>query len=124
MAWLADTVLVVHALLVLFIVGGLVVIWVGAGIGWPWARGRLFRLLHLSAIGVVAVLALLGIACPLTVLEDWLRTGSTGSEGFLQHWGSRLLYYDLPAWVFTLGYAWFALLVLLTWFLVPPRRRK
>ena len=124
MAWLADTVLVVHALLVLFIVGGFVAIWVGAGVGWPWVRDRLFRLFHLSAIGVVAALALLGIACPLTVLEDRLRTGTAGTEGFLQHWVSRLLYYDLPAWVFTLGYALFALLVLLAWFLVPPRRRK
>ncbi|MFC4528444.1 DUF2784 domain-containing protein [Dyella halodurans] len=124
MARLADTVLVVHALLVLFIVGGFVAIWVGAGVGWPWIRERTFRVVHLCAIGVVAALPLLGIACPLTELESWLRTGSTGTEGFLQHWVSRLLYYDLPAWVFTLGYALFALLVLLTWFLVPPRRRQ
>ena len=124
MAWLADIVLVVHALLVLFIVGGLGAIWVGAGIGWAWVGDRYFRITHLCAIGVVAALPLLGIACPLTVLESWLRTGAVGEEGFLQHWVSRLLYYDLPAWVFTLAYALFALLVVLTWRLVPPRRRK
>ncbi|HEY2622341.1 MAG TPA: DUF2784 domain-containing protein [Dyella sp.] len=124
MAWLADTVLAVHALLVLFIVGGLAAIWVGAGVGWQWVGNRRFRLVHLCAIGVVAALALLGIACPLTVLEDWLRTGAVGAEGFVQHWVSRLLYYDLPSWVFTLAYALFALLVLLAWRLVPPRRRR
>ena len=124
MALLADTVLVVHALLVLFIVGGLAAIWIGAGFGWSWVRLRYFRVIHLCAIGVVAALPLLGIACPLTVLENWLRTGTAGSEGFLQHWVSRLLYYDLPSWVFTLGYVLFALLVLLSWRMVPPRRRK
>jgi hypothetical protein len=123
-AWLADAVLILHALLVLFIVGGFAAIWVGASIGWPWVRERHFRFIHLCAIGVVAALPLLGIACPLTVLESWLRTGAVGTEGFLQHWGSRLLYYDLPSWVFTLGYALFALLVWLTWYLVPPRRRR
>ncbi|WP_445146251.1 DUF2784 domain-containing protein [Dyella sp. Tek66A03] len=124
MAWLANTVLAVHALLVLFIVGGLAAIWIGAGVGWQWVGNRRFRLFHLCAIGVVAALALLGIACPLTVLEDWLRTGAVGAEGFVQHWVSRLLYYDLPSWVFTLAYALFALLVLLAWRLVPPRRRR
>lgn len=124
MAWLADTVLVVHALLVLFIVGGFAAIWIGAAVGWRWVRLRRFRIIHLCAIGVVAALPLLGIACPLTVLESWLRTGAVDTEGFLQHWVSELLYYDLPSWVFTLGYALFASLVLLTWHLVPPLRRR
>ncbi|MFL9963596.1 DUF2784 domain-containing protein [Paraburkholderia sediminicola] len=120
MIWLADAVLVVHALLAFFIVCGLVAIWTGAGLGWDWIRGRLFRLAHLLAIAIVSTLALLGIACPLTVLEDWLRTGSLEQQGFFQRWVSRLLYYDLPAWVFTLSYVAFALLVVLTWRLIPP----
>ena len=94
MIWLADAVLVVHALLALFIVCGLVAIWTGAGVGWDWIRDRFFRLAHLLAIAIVATLSLLGIACPLTVLEDWLRTGSPDTQGFIQRWVSRLLYYD------------------------------
>ena len=123
MIWLADAVLVVHALIALFIVGGLVTIWVGSGLGWEWVRHRLFRLAHLFAIGLVSTLSLLGLACPLTVLEDWLRNDSVGAEGFIQRWVSRLLYYDVSAWVFTLAYVVFALAVLLTWRLVPPRQR-
>jgi hypothetical protein len=120
---LADAVLVVHALIALFIVGGLAVTWVGSGLGWEWVHLRLFRLAHLFAIGLVSTLSLLGMACPLTVLEDWLRNGSVGSQGFIQRWVSRLLYYDVSAWVFTLAYLVFALVVLLTWRLVPPRQR-
>ncbi|MGF6754378.1 DUF2784 domain-containing protein [Paraburkholderia sp. GAS334] len=123
MIWLADAVLVMHALLALFIVGGLAAIWVGSSLDWEWVRHRLFRLAHLFAIGLVSTLSLLGVACPLTVLEDWLRNSSVGPQGFIQRWVSRLLYYDVPVWVFTLSYVMFALVVLLTWRRVPPRKR-
>ena len=123
MIWLADAVLVVHALIALFIVGGLPAIWIGSGLGWEWVRSRPFRLAHLFAIGLVSALSLLGLACPLTILEDWLRNASVGTQGFIQRWVSRLLYYDVSAWVFTLAYVVFALMVLLTWRLVPPRER-
>ncbi|WP_321898874.1 DUF2784 domain-containing protein [Paraburkholderia heleia] len=121
MNWLANTVLVLHALLVLFIVGGLPAIWIGAWLERNWVRNRVFRLTHLVAIGVVALLAVLDIPCPLTVLEDWLRTGHAGPQGFVQHWVSALLYYDLPGWVFATAYAGFLLVVAVTWFRVPPR---
>jgi hypothetical protein len=120
---LADAVLVLHGLVVIFIVGGLAAIWVGAALGWNWVREPLFRVVHLLAIGVVSTLSLLGIACPLTVLEDWLRHGPNETQGFIQRWVSRVLYYDAPAWVFTLLYVAFALVVLTTWRRVPPRRR-
>lgn len=121
MIWLANAVLVVHALLASFIVCGLVAIWAGAALGWNWIRQRLFRLAHLLSIVIVSMLSVLGIACPLTTLEDWLRTGSPQTQGFIQRWVSRLLYYDLPTWAFTLSYVAFGLAVLLTWWLIPPR---
>jgi hypothetical protein len=117
---LADAVLVVHAALVLFIVGGLAAIWVGAAFHWRWVRSRVFRGVHLAAIGIVALLALLGVACPLTVLEDALRHEAGSTQGFVQRWVGRLLYYELPAWVFTVAYVAFAALVALTWRLVRP----
>ena len=124
MTALANVVLVLHALVVLFIVGGFAAICVGAALGWAWVRERRFRFTHLMAIGIVALLAALDIPCPLTVLEYRLRTGSVGPTGWLQHWVGALLYYDLPMWVFTLAYVLFALAVLLTWRYVPPRPRR
>ncbi|MBT1539580.1 DUF2784 family protein [Ralstonia solanacearum] len=118
---LADTVLVLHALVVLFIVGGLIAILAGAALKQDWVRNRAFRLTHLAAIGVVATLALLDVPCPLTVLEDWLRTGAAGPHGFVQRWVSAWLYYDLPAWVFATAYAAFLLVVVVTWWRIPPR---
>ncbi|MDB0571424.1 DUF2784 domain-containing protein [Ralstonia solanacearum] len=118
---LADTVLVLHALVVLFIIGGLIAILSGAALKQDWVRNRAFRLTHLAAIGVVATLALLDVPCPLTVLEDWLRTGTAGPQGFVQRWVSAWLYYDLPAWVFATAYVAFLLVVVVTWWRIPPR---
>ena len=121
MNWLANTVLVFHLLVVLFIVGGLFAIWAGAWLDLGWIRNRVFRFAHLLAIGIVAMLAVLGIPCPLTVIEDWLRTGHAGPQGFIQRWVSYWLYYDLPGWVFVTAYAVFLLFVVITWFRIPPR---
>jgi hypothetical protein len=121
MNWLANTVLVLHALIVLFIVGGLIAIWTGAWLRRDEVRNRVFRIAHLTAIGVVAILAVLDVPCPLTVLEDWLRNGSVSPQGFVQRWVSYWLYYNLPGWVFAMGYAVFLLVAAVTWFRIPPR---
>ena len=121
MIWLANLVLVLHALIVAFIVGGLFAIWIAAALGLAWARNRAFRITHLVAIGIVATLAVIDVPCPLTVLEDYLRTGAAGPQGFIQRWVSALLYYDLPAWVFVLAYVGFLLAVILTWYRIRPR---
>ena len=67
---LADSLLVVHFAIVAFIAGGLVLVWIGATLGWDWVRNPAFRYLHLAAIAFVALEALFDYACPLTVLED------------------------------------------------------
>ena len=119
---IADAILVVHFLIVLFIVGGLVAVWLGAALGWGWIRNPWFRYAHLGAIGFVAAEALLGIACPLTVWEDMLR-GGVGAESFVGRWMRWFLFYQAPGWVFTTAYVAWALATLATLRFVPPRRR-
>ncbi len=124
---LADAVLVLHAGFVLFVVGGLALILLGNALGWRWVNGRRFRLLHLAAIAGVVSQSLAGITCPLTSLESWLReqSGATAYEaGFIQHWVGSFLYYRAPVWVFTVIYAGFGLLVILTWWMFPPMHRQ
>jgi Protein of Unknown function (DUF2784) len=115
----ADVLLIFHLLVVAFNVGGLLVTWFGAAVGWPWVRARPFRLLHLVSIGVVAAGALLGAACPLTAWEDTLR-GAAPLGSFVARWVSRALYYDLPEWIFSVLYVAWAAATLATWRLVPP----
>jgi hypothetical protein len=123
---LADIVLTLHAAVVLFIVGGLVLIFIGNRAGWRWINGWWFRLAHLAAIGIVVAQSWLGQACPLTTLELWLRGPTAGgghASGFIAYWLGRLLYYQLPAWVFVLAYSLFGALVVLAWWRYPPARR-
>jgi hypothetical protein len=75
---------------------------------------------HLGAVALVAIEALLGVACPLTVLEDALRPGTQSQAGFIQRWLQALIYWDWPLWVFTALYVGFALLAALTYRLLPP----
>lgn len=119
---LADVLVVVHFVIAGFVVGGLIVVWLGAALGWTWVRNPWFRYLHLGAIAFVAAEALLGIACPLTVWEDALR-GGVRPESFIARWVHRLLYYRAPEWVFTAAYVLWTLATLLTLRLVPPRRK-
>lgn len=124
-AFLADGVLVLHALYVLFVVGGLLLILLGWRRGWSWTRGWWFRLAHLAAIGFVMLEAWWGIVCPLTVLESHLRVraGQTGyATGFIGEWLQRLVFYQAPGWVFTVLYTVFALLVIIVFVYHPPRR--
>jgi hypothetical protein len=120
-ALLADLVLVVHFAFVLFVVGGFALILAGAAFGWRWIRNRGFRYAHLAAIVFVAAEALVGVACPLTVWEYALRHASPDGPSFVARWVSRLLYYDLPEWVFATAYVLFAIAVAVTLWLVPPR---
>jgi hypothetical protein len=120
---LADAVLALHVAVVLFVVAGLVLVIAGNFLGWHWVNRLWFRLAHLGAIAVVVAETWFAITCPLTTLEMWLRAkgaGPTYSGSFIEHWLQRLLYYDAPAWVFTLVYSLFGLLVLATWWYFPP----
>ena len=119
----ADALLVLHFAIVVFIVGGLLLTWAGAALGWGWVRNPWFRYLHLAAIVFVALEALIGMVCPLTEWEDALR-GGTRAESFVGRWVQRMLYYRAPEWIFTTAYAAWALATLATLRLVPPRGRR
>ncbi len=118
---LADLLVVLHFGIVAFIVGGLVLVWIGAARGWRWIRNPWFRYAHVAAIAFVAAEALLGIACPLTIWEDLLR-GDVRPESFIARWVHRLLYYQAPEWVFTIAYVGWTLATLVTLRRVPPSR--
>ncbi len=121
---LANTVLVLHMSVVLFVVGGLILVVVGNLRSWSWVNVVSFRLLHLAAIGTVVAQSWFGVTCPLTTLESWLRVkaGSTAYQtSFIEYWLHQLLFYEAPGWVFTLAYSLIGLLVAAFWWFFPPR---
>jgi Protein of Unknown function (DUF2784) len=119
----ADAILIAHFAFVLFVVGGLALIWIGYAAAWPWVRNVWFRAAHLAAIIFVAGEAVFGMMCPLTLWEDALR-GATQEKNFIARWVHRLMFYTAPEWVFSALYVAFALLVAATFWLIPPRRQS
>ncbi len=82
---LADLVLVIHALFIIFVIcGGLLALrW--RGVAW----------LHLPAVIWAVLLEGFGWLCPLTPLEQSLRQaagGTTYSGGFIEHYLVPLIY--------------------------------
>lgn len=123
----ADFVLLIHFAIVLFVVGGLLLIVFGNLLRWPWVNHWWFRVLHLLAISVVVFESWLGIECPLTTLENWLRlqAGQGVYQGsFIQYWVHGVMFYEAPGWVFALAYTLFALVVVAAWWRWPPQQFK
>lgn len=95
MGWrlLADVVVVVHALFIVFVVAGGVL-----AMRWRWSP-----LVHLPVVVYGVVIQIVGFTCPLTPLEKALRrrADSAGYDGgFVEHYLIRLVYPgDLGSWV-------------------------
>jgi hypothetical protein len=123
---LADLIAVVHLGYVAFVVLGEAVILLGLVRKWHWVRNVWFRTAHLAAISLVALEAAMGMRCPLTDWERNLRAavGETVSEAsFLARLANDILFFAAPEWVFRTAHLVFALLVIATFVLAPPRIR-
>lgn len=121
---LADALLALHVGIVIFVVGLLPLVLIGGALGWRWVRHFGLRLTHLALMVFIAAQAWLGQLCPLTEWEQDLRrhAGQSGySESFIEHWLSRLLYWEAPWWVFVAAYTGFAVGVGVAWWGVRPR---
>ena len=123
----ADVIAIIHLGYVVFVILGFILILAGIFLKWKWIRNPWFRIAHLAAIAGVALEALVGINCPLTVLEFSLRYGAHPADrrvSFVGELVDSILYYDAPAWVFTIIYVGFALLVAITFVMAPPTRKR
>ncbi len=116
---LGQAILAVHVAVIAFNVAGLVVIPLGASLGWGFVRIRWLRLLHLGSLAVVALQAVFGRACFLTVWQSDL-TGGGHEDPLIMRLVNSVIFWPLPMWVFTAVYvAVFAYVVALWWWVRP-----
>jgi hypothetical protein len=122
---LADVVVAVHVAYVSFVVLGQLAIMAGLVLRWRWVRNPWFRWAHLLMMTVVGVEAVFDITCPLTGLESWLRrrageqAAETSFVGRLLH---DLIFIDAGPPAVAALHVGFALLVIGTFVIAPPRR--
>ena len=83
---MVEQVLLLHFLVVLFFI-----------LGFPiglFYNARLFRIIHACALAAVTLLMVLGIPCPLTILEETLRQDPVYAGSFIAIWLNRILYME------------------------------
>ena len=123
-ALLADCILALHFAIVAFNIGMVPLAGIGLWRRWPWITRPWLRRTHLAMMGLIAFQGFADQACPLTVLEHYLRenAGQRGYEGsMIGHWLGSVMYWDLPPWIFIAGYAGWFMLALMAWWFVKRR---
>jgi len=121
----AWAILLVHVVIVIFNVAGMIVIPLGAWLGWGFVRLFGWRLIHLLSMAIVALQAIIGEACFLTLWQETLEEQAghaSETTPLLYRWINALLFWPLPLWVFALIYVAALIHVLTMWRLVPPKR--
>ena len=121
MSLIADIVLILHFGFVIFITSGFFIIPIGYRLNWKWIINRKLRLFHFGMMAFVTLETLLGITCPLTVIENTIRDVNQGSL-FVSYWIRQLIYWDVPKFVFLILYNLFLVWTLLLWKLCPPQK--
>lgn len=95
----AESILAIHLLVIMFSVGGLFIIPMGAWRGWRLVRIAWLRILHLTVMAVIAGQALMGRACILTIWQAQLA-GHRHPQPLIVHWLDSMIYWKLPIWFF------------------------
>jgi hypothetical protein len=131
----ADLMVTLHGSYIAFVLVGQLLILIGMVLKWSWIRNPWFRLGHALAIFIVVGEAALNFECPLTTWEKHLRL-QAGQPFPLENkpnalagscWGQFLdsiIYFDAPVDALLPYYVGFAVIVVGTWLLAPPRMRR
>jgi len=83
---MVELVLIAHFIIILFVI-----------IGFPVGlvvNSRLFRIIHVTTLAGIALLMVLGISCPLTILEETLRQAPVYEGSFIGSWLNRIIYLE------------------------------
>lgn len=121
---LAELIVAIHIAYVVYVVGGLVAILIGALRGRKWIRNPWFRITHLLAILIVVVEIFLKFNCPLTTWENQARAAAqqpVDGSAFMDRLLTFILIGSAPRWLINGAYFVFAVAIVATFLWVPPR---
>jgi hypothetical protein len=114
----------IHLGYVLFVVAGLFVIIAGGVLHWRFIRNFWFRTTHLAIILIVIFESIFGVTCPLTDWEYEFRVVAGQQNitdvAFVARLIHKLIFFEFPPIVFTVGYCLFGIAVLMSWLLITP----
>ena len=118
---ISDAVLVFHFIIIIFISTGFFLVPIGYKMKWLWLSNLKLRSLHLGLICFVTIEAIIGMTCPLTIIENIFNQNKY-SQSFIKFWISKIVYWDFPTLFFISLYSLCALWTVLMWKIFPPRK--
>jgi len=121
----ADSVIVIHFLFILFMLLGFLLTLYAVLFREKFFDRWVFRSLHLLGIFYVASLSILGKYCPLTILENELRSryamSSVYSGSFIVHYLEKLVYPDVNPLVIQIPTVFIAIFTIMVFIIKPPK---
>ena len=124
----ADSVIVIHFLFILFMLLGFLLTLYAVLFREKFFDRWVFRSLHLLGIFYVASLSILGKYCPLTILENELRSryamSSVYSGSFIVHYLEKLVYPDVNPLVIQIPTVFIAVFTIVVFIVKPPKIKK
>ena len=118
--FLADFILILHFSIVIFITSLFFFIPIGYKLNWPKVKNKNLRRIHLALMTFITIETILGIACPLTYLENYLLNRSE-TEFFLSFWLKKIIYWNFPSSFFIFLYLVCFGWTIAMWILFPPK---
>ena len=119
----ADLVLIIHFIIVVFISSLFLLIPMGYQFYWKWVKKLKLRLIHLGLMTLITIETIIGITCPLTVIENNLR-GIYISNSFFSSLVSKIIFWELPRLFFLILYILCLFWTIFIWFRFPPEKKK
>jgi len=121
-----DGIIALHFLYVLFMLFGFFLTIYGVLFRSRFFDWWLFRTLHLLGILYVASLSILGKYCPLTLLENELRSrfdpSLAYSGSFIVHYLEKIIYPDVNSLVIQIPTIFIALFTIAVFIIKPPEK--
>ena len=119
--YFADIILTIHFIIAFFIVSLFFVIPFGYRLNWNWIKNRKIRLFHIILMFFVTLETVMGVTCPLTIIENDLR-GIMTSNSFIGMWIRKILFFDFPSEYFLVTYILCSIWTILIWISFPPEK--
>ena len=119
----SEIVLLLHFFIFLFIVFSFFFIPFGYYKNWEWVKNKNYRLIHLFLMGIVLIETILGFMCPLTILENFLRSDIKVNNKFTEiiH---QIMYWNFSNYQFIILYLLSFLYLIFLWFFFKPDFKK
>ena len=118
----ANFVLILHFLIVVFVTFGFFLVPIGYKFKWQWVQNIKLRAIHCILISFVTLETLIGMTCPLTIIESNLRDINE-PKSFVNYWISEIIYWNFPKNFFLILYILLLLWTFVMWKIFPPSKK-